>query len=182
MSIARASQRLLPPAAFTAEERLAIVVLVGSTVVAMLFPFPLTKSVLGGVVGLTFLYVSLRAFYLGVAFFTFLLPLQTLVENQSLLLRGINLQTAFVLFFIFVAVISGKSEPEETAKGTITNPLVLPMAGLLVTVILSAFHAYAVHQTELVDQLSRVKNWFSYSIFVVLAFKYIQKPRQKLGN
>ncbi len=92
------------PTVLTKDEKLACFITLGSCLLAFLFPFPAIKYILGGILGLTFLCLSLKHFYLAVSIFTFLLPLQALLPKGSILIRGTNLETIFIIFFLLLGL------------------------------------------------------------------------------
>lgn len=175
-----ADQALPRPWKMTRPEKVATLVFVGSVIVGILFPFPVTKYILGVVLGLTFVYVATRGFYLAVSFFCFLLPLQVLASNNSFLIPGLNVQTGFVLMFILLAIKFSAEQKYPPAADELTNPLLVPVIGLLATVVVSAGHSSFAYGLDLGDQLARVKNWFSYSILAFLGFRLIIDRREKL--
>ncbi len=69
---------------------------------------------------------------------------------------------------------------DPTSNIEYKNPVIVPLCGLLFTIVLSAFHSALWSGADLLDLLARAKNWFSYSIFVYLTFKHVRVRREKL--
>ncbi|MFQ5718320.1 MAG: O-antigen ligase family protein [Acidobacteriota bacterium] len=175
-----ASQAVAHPSFLTRPDRIAIASCAASLIIGILLPYPATKFVLAAGLGAVFLYLSMRCFYLAVAFFCFLMPLQVLVPNSSYFLRGANLQTAFLLLFLASAMRASQHADSRAPAPDRPNPVLLPLAGLFLTVVASAAHSSLIHGMGFIDLMSRVKNWFAYSLLAVLAYRWITDRREKL--
>jgi O-antigen ligase len=168
----------LPGEGLTSTERFALHLCIGSFLFALLFPFAATKYALGAVLGLAFVVISLREFYIALALFTFCVPLEALLPQDSLLgVRGLNVQTAFVLYF---TVLSLLHTDEADTKPPLRNIVLVPLCGLIAVVFLSAVRTGLTTGAPLADLFARVKNWWLYSAFVYFSFKHIRTDRQRL--
>src|SRR5688500_5003923 len=81
------------PTGLIPEERAALIACFAAAVIAIMFPYPTTKVVVGTVLAIVFLVLSVRHFHIAVALFAFLLPLQVLIPPGSYFIRGLNLET-----------------------------------------------------------------------------------------
>lgn len=170
------------PLLLTADERLAVTACIAGAVIAFLLPYPPTKYALGAILGLLFLRLSTQHFYIGVALFAFFLPLQVLLP-KSILIRGLNPQTAFALYFLFVAFIAAghqKVASDGAGSAPDRNVAVRPLVCLILLVLLSSTVVSLTSTESLSDMFARVKNWFIYSIFLVLCFRLVTDRREKL--
>jgi O-antigen ligase len=163
----------------TPTERSVIRVCLLCVAVAVAFPFPFVKYGLGAVLALTFVSSGLRHYYVAIAFFAFLLPLTELLPIGSFIVPGLNAQTLLVFFFVGLAA---SSAPQLNRANQIitSNPVTLPLALLILTVILSSVRTSLETGASLGDMLARVKNWFIYATFLFLSYKCVRNPREKL--
>ena len=160
-------------------ERLALMTCSVSAPLAYMLPYPATKVVLGAVLGLVFLRVAVEHFHVAVALFAFSLPLQLLLPQDSLLgIRGLNVQTATVIGFFVLAAISG-DQRGHPAPGSRT-PGLRQIVFLISVILLSSLHAVLVSNDSFGDLFARIKNWFIYSAFLWLTYRYVHRPREKL--
>ena len=133
-----------PPAtsfALSSPGRTVLIACLGAAAVAYLLPFPATKVALGTALGLLFMSVSIRHFYIALALFAFVLPLQTLLPTNSFLIRGLNIQTMFVLGYCVLAGIAGSQAEKKQPQPAIRNVFARPLIGFLCVMLLSAVHS-----------------------------------------
>ena len=122
----------------TSEERMALWSCFGAAMIAYLFPFPLTKVALGLGLAVLFGSLSLRHFYIAVALFAFFLPLQVLLPKVSFIIRGLNIETLFVLAF-WILSRSGDASANQ-AEIAPRNALAKPLGWMIGVAIFAALH------------------------------------------
>jgi O-antigen ligase len=173
-----------PGFSLTSEEKRVLYTCAACCITALLLPYPPVKVVAGVVLAATFFRIAFRYYYMAVALFIFFLPLQEVGGGASFLLPGLNLQTAFVCFFIGLALLQTPetSEPDAPAQPAplVRNPVTAPLGCLLVILLLSAFHSAAATQWTLWSQLTNLKNSFIYCVFFWLCFAKIRRNHEKL--
>jgi O-antigen ligase len=142
----------------------------------MLLQYPVVKLVAAVVLAVTFLRVSLRNYYLAVAFVVFFLPLQEVVGTTSFLLPGLNLQTMLILFLVGLAMTAPAPTREPRPRNAATAPLVL----LFIVLLFSAFRSATGGAVPLWNHLTHLKNSFIYCALMWLCFAKVWRRRDKL--
>jgi O-antigen ligase len=151
-------------------QRAVLVVVLGAVATAVAAPYPVTKLILGVVLGLygAKLFFDFDERFVGL--FVLLLPTLRLVPLETLGIPGLNWQTIFLIVFV-VAAASGDPPPSRIAvPGWI--------AYFSIVLILAALYAWATVQTPLWPLLVVVKNWlFPFSLFF-LGRRLVRTTRQ----
>jgi O-antigen ligase len=178
----QAERRDVAEIRLTSEEKATLGVSIGCVVAAVLFPHPAIKLITALALGLTFLRVSFRHYYLAVSLFVLFLPLQEVVGNTSILVPGLNLQTALVVFFIllFLAQPVPSRGAGKLRSGAVRNPVTLPLVCLLTLLLVSVFHSGTIPGENLWEHLAGIKNGFIYTAFFWLCFVKVREKREKL--
>jgi hypothetical protein len=161
----------------TSEERMALWSCFGAAMIAYLFPFPLTKVALGLGLAVLFGSLSLRHFYIAVALFAFFLPLQMLLPKVSFIIRGLNIETLFVLAF-WILSRSGDASANN-AEIAPRNALAKPLGWMIAVTIVAALHTLATGGERFGNLFADVKNGFIYSAFLFFTFRRVRDDRQR---
>jgi hypothetical protein len=165
------------PVTLTAAERTSLVACVSAAMIAYLFPYPVTKILLGTGLAVLFLALSLRHFYIAIALFVFFLPLQELLPG-SFFVRGLNTQTMFVVSLCALSVL-GRHTRSDGPDRAVKNVIAMPLWALVATILLSALHSSLTAGVPFEDSLQSVKNAFIYAVPSFLTFSRIREDRQK---
>lgn len=161
-----------------ADERMGLFACVVAVALATLIPHPVTKLVVGGGLALVFVLLSIRHFYIAIAFFVFFLPLQRFLPQESILIRGLNVQTLLVIYLVVLGWAA--RDGSSSISGAQRSPATAPLLCFVCILVVSAVHSALYPGPTLVDLLTRIKNWLIYSVFIGLTFTHIRDRQQKL--
>jgi O-antigen ligase len=117
-----------------------------------------------------------RYFHIGIAVFVLLFPLHVLIPDSILPVRGLNVQTAFVLYFVLLGMLTG---PRDDSTAIRWNPILVPLVGLIVVLALSAVRSGLSGGPSFGESFAALKGSFIYAALMPLVFHRVTDERDK---
>jgi O-antigen ligase len=158
------------------EEKRFLAVWLACCLLAIALPYPATKIAVGLILGVSYLQASLSSFHLALSGFIILLPFNEVAYKGSILLPGVNMQTLFVVYLLFVSAVVAEPEAGHADR----NPLVAPVLVLLAVMTISALSVALSSNTSAIGLLTSVKNSFAYALLALIVFRRVKEPEHKL--
>ncbi len=174
----RAGQDVEPPTqVIAASEIMVLVLAIVCVVVAYAFPFPAVKYGLIAFFGVITVLQTLRRPAVGLALLAFASPAMDLIPQDLFPIRGLNAETAFLLFALFIWARANQLYGKLEVRPVLSKWL----AAYALLIMFSAVRTWLIWQVSLFDVLAKGKNHLTYMILLPVAFHVLRTRRdQKL--
>jgi len=160
-----------------ANEIMLLVIAVCAVAVAQAFPFKSVKFGLIVFFGTLLLVQTLRRPAIGLAMLIFAAPAMDLLPQTLLPIRGFNVETAMILFLLFLWARANMMYGADTVRTGLGRFVLL----YVVMILLSSVHTWILFRVSLFDVLAKAKNHLSWMLYLPVAFHTLRTPRdQKL--
>ena len=152
-------------------QRALLIIVCAATLAAVAAPFPLTKLLLGAVLGLTGLALLVNFDERFFGMYVLLLPVLQLVPIETLGVTAFNWQTLFLLLFGAAAALAPSLPPRVAATTWI--------GVFAVVLVASAFYSWLIQGLPVSSLFQMVKNWLFPFMLFIAGRRYV-RDRQAL--
>ncbi|RMG48967.1 MAG: O-antigen ligase family protein [Acidobacteria bacterium] len=160
-----------------ANEVMLLVTAVCCVAIAYAFPFRSVKYGLIVFFGTLLLLQTVRRPAIGMAMLVFAAPAMDLLPQTLLPIRGFNVETAMILFLLFLWGRANMMYGRDTARTTLGRFVL----AYVLMILLSSVHTWLLFRVSLFDILAKAKNHLSWMLYLPVAFHTLRTPRdQKL--